>query len=771
MKYDFRRVRSVLGVTGLLGLLFVAAVQALARADSATAATVREFRQRKDEALFQALGPTGRGLRERRKAIQEATAAALQVVGISGAVILEAVDPPGGRALKLDGYTPAEAQALRDGCGELLLLLAESHVEPLPGQSAREYQGEVSLALGILDAARKLLPAVADLRAYHLRRARYLELLHRDARDEWKAAAHTPPRGVVDSFLMGDDFFRQGDLERARGLFEAALGRQPDFWCSYYLALCSLQEAGGDDRGRRQCLERARGHLDNCLADAATDAQVWTLLLRGLVFANLENYPAAEADFQKALDLAGGRDTSLVHALYNNRGVMRIGRGKIEDGIADLKEALKIHPERFPAHLSLAQAYELQKHADEAEKKYGEAISVAQQQVQDRELEATVLAQLYRLRGFAHEQFLTSDEALRDRATAREYYQAALRYHRHAVEVCERALKEAGPGAPTELPLRQSLAWGHFDRGRLYHGQGQSAEAVTEFDAALHAGADADLIDRLGVQRWRGDGLLRLGRNDEAIGAFDQYLGDGLGRQLFPVAGLFAFAAEGPVYTLPIQVVDPPRRRPDAAAAYAYRARAFARARLGQHKAALQDCGRALAIEPDNAETYAQRGRSYLALESYGLAEMDFDRAIQLNPGESTLYANRGYTRIKRGQLAPAVSDADTALALARKADAAAGSKVVRLTPELLCAAARIYAQVVGQRDHALAPDERGTDLQRTVCQEQTFKLLRQALEALAPAERGPFWRSHVQSDPAFDPVRPDPGLANIAKAFGLPSP
>ncbi len=730
------------------------------------AATLRKFQRARDETLFQALGPTGQGLRERRKAIQEAACAALDLLGISVQIGSESVTLASGSPLKLEGYGLNDARTVRDGCCELLLVLAESFVEPLPGQTAAEYQVDLRRALSVLAVADRLTPSAAQTRAYHRRKARYRELLHQDGRAEREAAARTPLHGDVDAFLVADDFYRRGNLGRARELFEGVLGRQPDFWCSYFLAVCCLQEASADVRAGRPLLERARGHLTDCLTDAPAEARLWTLLLRGVVSANLENFAAAEEDFQKALDLAQGRNSSVIYALYNNRGVMRIGRGKLDEGIADLTEAVKLRPDRYPAHLSLAQAYELQKRSDESDKKYSQALQVAEQQVKDRELEASVLSQLYRTRGYAHEQALLSGNAARDATTARSYHEAALRYYDHAAEVCERALKEAGPGAPTEASLRQSLAWARFDRGRFYCDQRHAAEAVSEFDAAQRAGADADLIDRLGVLRWRGTALLKLGRNAEAIRAFDQYLGDGSTRWLLTLGGLLALAGDGPIHALPVLGVEPPQRRPDPESAYAYRARAFAETRLENPKAALQDCARALAIEPDNAETYDQRGRLYLTMESYALAEMDFDRAIQLRPGAAAAYVRRGYARVKRGDLAAGVGDADTGVSLARKAEASA-----RPAPGLLWEAARVYAQAVGKRDRALTPEQRGTDLQRNICQEQAVKLVRQALEATAATERTPFWRDHVQADRAFDPIRFETGLADLAKEFSLPGP
>ncbi len=92
--------------------------------------------------------------------------------------------------------------------------------------------------------------------------------------------------------------------------------------------------------------------------------------------------------------------------------------------------------------------------------------------------------------------------------------------------------------------------------------------------------------------------------------------------------------------------------------------RGVANARLGQHKAALDDYNRAVQLFPEYAPVYNNRGNALLALGLLQEALKDFDRAIALSPGYAAAYNNRATALLKLGQTAPAVKDYTRAITL-----------------------------------------------------------------------------------------------------------
>src|SRR5262249_14226640 len=142
----------------------------------------------------------------------------------------------GGGAPLARGFPAARKAEVVADCYALLLVLASvrgqqpppnpasGHGLPTPQQRQR-YQA----ALRILERARQL---GFQTRAYHLRRAYFLELLgeQQEARKDRDRAA-LPPEDALDHFLVGEEQYRRGDWEQARDSFNRALSLQPGhFW-------------------------------------------------------------------------------------------------------------------------------------------------------------------------------------------------------------------------------------------------------------------------------------------------------------------------------------------------------------------------------------------------------------------------------------------------------------------------------------------------------------------------------------------------------------
>src|SRR5262249_14838990 len=145
------------------------------------------------------------------------------------------------------------------------------------------------------------------------------------------------------------------------------------------------------------------------------------------------------------------------------------------------------------------------------------------------------------------------------------------------------------PGLDPAAGARARRYRGHILFGRDLKG------ALEEYNrAAALAPEDPD------TYRWRGEALLKLRRFGEAARDFDLHVK--LGGQ------------------------------PDARV---YHGRAVALAQAGDHAGAILDFTRALGLQPGDARLYLDRGQTYLATESWGLAAKDFDQAVALGKGSA----------------------------------------------------------------------------------------------------------------------------------------
>ena len=79
--------------------------------------------------------------------------------------------------------------------------------------------------------------------------------------------------------------------------------------------------------------------------------------------------------------------------------------------------------------------------------------------------------------------------------------------------------------------------------------------------------------------------------------------------------------------------------------ALAYYNRGIAKSALGDYHGAIRDFDKAIAINPQFAEAYNNRGSAKSALGDYQGAIRDFDKAIAINPQFAMAYINRGITK------------------------------------------------------------------------------------------------------------------------------
>ncbi len=190
---------------------------------------LRTFHKFRDDAFFHASmftgGDTATSLEETRKS-------ALAALALFGATP-DTVTPP---TLESSHFSEAEKIAIRTGCFELLLVLAESVAQPVVDRTATDNRRQAEQALVILDRAAGLH---LDTRAYHHHRAQFLAQAGQDeaAQQERDRAKAQPAVGEFDHFLLGTEQYRQGNWKEAIRSLESVLQSRPDhFWGHYYFS-------------------------------------------------------------------------------------------------------------------------------------------------------------------------------------------------------------------------------------------------------------------------------------------------------------------------------------------------------------------------------------------------------------------------------------------------------------------------------------------------------------------------------------------------------
>jgi serine/threonine protein kinase len=86
--------------------------------------------------------------------------------------------------------------------------------------------------------------------------------------------------------------------------------------------------------------------------------------------------------------------------------------------------------------------------------------------------------------------------------------------------------------------------------------------------------------------------------------------------------------------------------------------------RTRRNDEAIAAYSQAIALDPDYAMAYNNRGTAYHNLQQYRQAIADYDRAIELNPGYTTAYNNRGSAYYSLGDYHKAIADFDRVIAL-----------------------------------------------------------------------------------------------------------
>jgi tetratricopeptide (TPR) repeat protein len=640
------------------------------------------FQKLRDDALFHATLLTGRDVPSNLRATKQAARQALELYGV--------------RTGSLEGPTlgrfiaDEERNQIREGCYELLLILAEAEAYPIAQQSLEERRRKLNDALGILDGAARI---GFTTQAYYAYRARYLSALGQEkaALRERQRAQATQSTRALDCFLGGNEKFKSGDYVQAIKELERAVRSQPNhFWAEYFLGICylKLHRAG-----------EARTSLTACLGLRRGDFSCTVHLLRGFAEAELRDYEAAEEDYASALAL-NPQDPEK-YAIYVNRGVMRVRQNRLREGLEDLQRAACLNPDQYHAYLNLAQVY--QKGTELALP----AVAASTAGLLQSPLNSAPLLAVSELCARRIEQLHKAVDQI-NKAIARATSLEVKALYRMRTQLYmdlhdpDAALRDLNKAIEVEGKRNDSIdfAEDQFERGRILHLVERYGEAVTAYDEALRARPDYSEI-----HRYRGKALLELHNYREAVNSFNQYLARS--------------PADVPIYL----------------------ARAWAKAKLGQHPSALEDYTMALHIKPDS-NTFAYRGWMHLLCDAPELARLDFKRATELNPQNAEAFNGLGYCRVAQGQYLEGISHALTALRLGPE------------TTGLLYNAGRTFALAVGKIDGDITRQGRQELQRRYRYQGHAFDLIRRALFKLPRTERAQFWRDVVQTDHALDAIR-----------------
>lgn len=125
-------------------------------------------------------------------------------------------------------------------------------------------------------------------------------------------------------------------------------------------------------------------------------------------------------------------------------------------------------------------------------------------------------------------------------------------------------------------------------------------------------------------------------------------------------------AAEPPAEQPTVPIAPPVAAEidPDVeAAGYVHRADVYLD--MGEDERAIEEYGKAIALDPDLGKAYYHRGLVHAQQQRYAEALIDITRAIDLDPERATVYYNRGLIHARQNDLVQAIADYERAIALA----------------------------------------------------------------------------------------------------------
>ena len=537
----------------------------------------------------------------------------------------------------------ALAEALRvqgsyqEALAELDPLLAESPGDPWLAATkgwVLSAQGDQEQAIGLLRAAldgdpslswarRALADALRVQGSYQEALAELDPLLAESPGDPWLAAT----KGQVLS--------AQGDQEQAIGLLRAALDGDPSLsWARRALA-DALRVQGS--------YQEALAELDPLLAESPGDP--WTLAAKGQVL-------SAQGDQEQAIGLlraALDGDPSLSWARRALAEALRV-QGSYQEALAELDPLLAESP--GDPWLAATKGWVLSAQGDQEQ-----AIGLLRAALDgDPSLSwaRRALADALRVQGSYQEALAELDPLLAESpgdpwlAATKGWVLSAQGDQEQAIGLLRAALD----GDP-------SLSWARRALAEALRVQGSYQEALAELDPLLAESpgdpwlaatkgqvlsAQGDQEQAIGLLRAALDGdpslswarralaeALRVqGSYQEALAELDPLLAESPGDPwALATKGLVLLAKEQPEQTAAL--LQPSAEESESAFLHAVLAEALRV--LGNTEAALDEFDRAVALDANDAWTWASRGAALQEAERFDAALTAFDKALALDPG------------------------------------------------------------------------------------------------------------------------------------------
>jgi tetratricopeptide (TPR) repeat protein len=647
------------------------------------------FLKQRDEVLSLAIPIRDRDAAANATRLRREAPAALAVLG------LPVAERPESLGAGLQPYrqhlgSPAQFGQLAAGCFQVLLVWAEAEAAESPGQDAGAREAGLRQALRLLAVA----DALGQAHQVPTPRAFYQ-----------RRAAYLTLLGDAAGPGAAREAAARPEPATALDWFLAAL----DAYRQHEVARAGVacQQALGEEpdhfwahyllarchlRDRNWAL--ARAEVNHCVGRRPDF--FWARVLRGMAHGQLNDVARAEEDFAEALKQAA--DPLTRWTVLASRGALRVQRGRRDDGVADLRRAIEEQPDAPEAYVTLALAY------------------------QGRRLcgvSAASLAGPYVALALACPGDRAADEAVEvlDRALARRPTDAGLYHTRARIHLARgdrKAARDDFAQAIAREPAggnSERLASDGVELAHLQHQAGEYPSALASCDAALRARPDYPP-----ALRQRAETLIAQGSHRAAGEALDRYLQTG-----------------------------PP-------AADVYLARGIIHLQSRAYPEAVEAFTRSLQLREDvRARSY--RGWAHLRLESPQMALADFDAALRMDRTDPDALCGRGQVRVRLGQVAAGVADAEEAL---RR-----GPRKVPLLYNAAClyvrAAARVAAGAQGRANQDTADGY----------QERAAALLRAALHQVPEEQRRAFWRDNVQHKRELMPILSARDLRDFARKYG----
>ena len=388
---------------------------------------------------------------------------------------------------------------------------------------------------------------------------------------------------------------------------------------------------------------------------------------RGNAHVRQGDYDQAVAEYTVAIEL----DPQDACAYYIIRGCTYDEKGDYHHAIADFNTAMELDPQDACAYHYRGISYAKLGEYDQAIADYTDSIRLDPYH-----------SDTYYDRGIAYEKLGKYEWAIADYTAAiRLSPQFAGAYHNRGLAYLRQGDYGQAIADCTELiGLSPQFAGAYYNRGLACLEQGEYGLAIADYTEVIELNPqDA------GAYHNRGLAYLRLGEYDQAIADCTEAIG--LNPQdagTYNIRGL-AYAGQGNLayqeqwhlvahagqedydkaiadYTTAIAL------NPQDADAYKNRGVAYCWRR--DYDKAIADYTTAIALNPQDADAYKNRGVAYRGQKDYDKAIADHTTAIALNPQGADAYINRGLTYVLQEEYERAIEDVDEAIAIAPDTDA-----------------------------------------------------------------------------------------------------